>query len=54
MPRDNICMNMEHVCFYVCCIECMRVCRNVCCGSGRCLKIVGFYPWSVEVLCVFV
>ena len=31
MPRDNICMYMAHVCFYVCCCDCVGVCGNVCC-----------------------
>ena len=31
MHRDNRCMNMAHVCFYVCCIDCVGVCGNVCC-----------------------
>ena len=26
MPRDKICMYREHVCFYVCCRDCVRVC----------------------------
>ena len=26
MPRDNICMYMAHVCFYVCCSDCGNVC----------------------------
>ena len=29
MPRDNICMYMVHVCFYVCCSDCVGVCGNV-------------------------
>ena len=31
MPRDNRCMYMAHVCFYVCCSDCVGVCGNVCC-----------------------
>ena len=31
MPRDNRCMYIEHVCFYVCCSDCVGVCGNVCC-----------------------
>ena len=27
MPRDNICMYMAHVCFYVCCSDCVRSVR---------------------------
>ena len=30
MPRDNICMYMAHVCFYVCSNECVGVYGNVC------------------------
>ena len=30
-PRDNRCMYMAHVCFYVCCSDCVGVCGNVCC-----------------------
>ena len=29
--RDNICMYMAHVCFYVCCSDCVGVCGNVYC-----------------------
>ena len=25
------CMYMAHVCFYVCCSDCVGVCENVCC-----------------------
>ena len=31
MPRDNRCMYRAHVCFYVCCSDCVGVCGNVCC-----------------------
>ena len=34
MPRDNRCMNMAHVCFYVCCSDCVGVCGNVCCDAA--------------------
>ena len=53
MPRDNRCMYMAHVCFYICCSDCVGVCGNVCC-----LVAVGkdsvFQPCSVEVcyICV--
>ena len=30
MPRDNIYMYIAHVCFYVCCRDCVWVCGNVC------------------------
>ena len=41
MPRDNRCMYMAHVCFYVCCSDCVGVCGNVCCVAAL-FKIVGF------------
>ena len=31
MPRDNRCMYMVHVCFYVCCSNCLGSVGNVCC-----------------------
>ena len=34
MPKDNRCMYMAHVCFYVCCSECAGVCGNVCCVAA--------------------
>ena len=34
MPRDNRCMYMAHVCFYVCCSDCVAVCGNVCCVAA--------------------
>ena len=30
MPRDNRCMYMAHICFYVCCTDCVGVCGKVC------------------------
>ena len=27
----DVCMYMAHVCFYVCCSDCVGVCGNVCC-----------------------
>ena len=53
MPRDNICMYMAHVCFYVCGSDCVGVCGNVCCVAAV-VKNSIFLPWSVEVCCVFV
>ena len=53
MPRDNRCMYMVHVCFYVCCSNCVGVCGNVCCVVAI-VKEVCFEPWSVEVCCMFV
>ena len=39
MPRDNRCMYMTHVCFYVCSSDCVGECL-LC--SGRCFKMVFF------------
>ena len=30
LPRDNRCMYMAHVCFYVCCSDYVGVYGNVC------------------------
>ena len=46
-------MNMSHVCFYVCCSDCVGVCGNVCCVAAV-FKDSVFEPWSVEVGCMFV
>ena len=34
VAKDNICMYMAHVCFYVCCSDCVGVCGNVCCVAA--------------------
>ena len=34
LARDNRCMYMAHVCFYVCCSDCVGVCGNVCCVAA--------------------
>ena len=38
VARDNRCMYMAHVCFYVCCGDCVcgggGVCENVCCVAA--------------------
>ena len=52
MPRDNRCMYIAHVCFYVCCSDCVGVCGNVCCVVAIVKNSVFFPPWSVEVCCV--
>ena len=51
MPRDNRCMYMGHVCFYVYCS--VGVCWNVCCVVAV-VKDNVLYPWIVEVCCMFV
>ena len=33
VARYNRCMYMAHVCFYVCCSDCLGVCENVCCAA---------------------
>ena len=34
MPRDNRCMYLAHVCFYVCCSDYAGVCGNVSCVAA--------------------
>ena len=34
MARDNRCMYMAHVCFYICCSDSAGVCGNVCCVAA--------------------
>ena len=34
MHRDNRCVYMAHVCFYVCSCDCVGVCGNVCCVAA--------------------
>ena len=34
MSRDNRCEYMAHVCFYVCCSDCDRICGNACCVAA--------------------
>ena len=35
MPTDNRCVYMAHICFYVCCGDCVGVC-----GKVRCVEAV--------------
>ena len=45
---------MTHVCFFVCCSDCVGVCGNVCCVAAV-VENSGFSePCSVEVCCEFV
>ena len=37
----DVCMYMAHVCFYVCCCDCVGVCGNVCCVAAV-IKDSGF------------
>ena len=53
MPRDNKCVYMEHVCFYVHCTGCVEVCGNICCVAAV-VKDSVLKPWSVEVCYMFV
>ena len=39
VARDNRCMYMANVCFYVCCSDCVGVCGNVC-GAAAVVKIL--------------
>ena len=40
------CMYIAHVCFYVCCSDCVGVCGNVCCV----VAVVKDSVFSLEVL----
>ena len=31
MDHNHLVAYMAHVCFYVCCCDCVEVCGNVCC-----------------------
>ena len=46
MPRDNRCKYIAHVCFYVCCSDCVGVC-GICCVSAVVKE------WLVVALGVF-
>ena len=46
MPRYNRCMYMTHVCFYVCCSDCVGVCWNVFCVAAV-VKNSGFLSLGV-------
>ena len=50
LPLVARCMYMAHVCFYVCCSECVAVSGNVCCVAP---VVEDSEPWSVEVWCMF-
>ena len=58
MPRDNRCMYIVHVCFYVCCCDCVGVCGNVCCVAAVVkdsrLKYVVCLSKGCDGCCVFV
>ena len=47
----DIYIYMEHVCFYVCCSDCVEVRGIVCCVAAV-VKDSVFLPWSVEVCCM--
>ena len=49
--RDNRCMYMAHVCFYVCCSDCVGFYGNGCCVVAV-VEDDGFL--SLEVCCMFV
>ena len=44
MSRDNRCMYIAHVCFYVCGSDCAGVCGNVCCVAAVLKDSGGFEP----------
>ena len=59
MLRDNRCMYMTHVCFYVCCSDCVGVSGNVYCVAAvffslGVLKYVVCLCRGCDGCCVFV
>ena len=64
MPRDNRCMYMALVCFYVCCSDCVGVRGNFCLTvlkyvvclckgcDGRCVCCLYCDPWSCRCSCM--
>ena len=54
MPRDNRCMYMAHVYFYVCCSDCVGVCGNVCCVAAVVKSSVFLAMECCSMLCVSV
>ena len=54
MPRDNRCMYMANVCFYVCCTDCVGVCGKVGCVAAI-VKDSGFLNLGVlkYVVCLY-
>ena len=54
MPRDNRCMYKAHVCFYVCCSDCVGVCGNVCCVTAVVKNSVFLALECRSMLCVCV
>ena len=44
-------MYMVHVCFYICCSDCVGVCGNVCCVTGV-VKEVFFRLGVLKYVCV--
>ena len=49
MPIDNRCMYMVHVCFYVCCSDCVGVFGNVCCVAAVVKNWCFLKSWGVEI-----
>ena len=53
MPRDNRCMCMAHICFYVSYSDCVGVCGKVCCvvvvvkNSVFCLGVLKYVVFCV-------
>ena len=43
---ETIDVYIWHVCFYVCCSDCVGVCGNVCCEAAKILPL-GALPWVV-------
>ena len=54
MHRDNRCMYIKHVCFEVCCNDCVGLCGNACCVAAV-VEDSGIFSLGVlGVFCIFV
>ena len=47
--RDNICVYMVYVCFYVCCSDYVGICGNVCCVAGVKIQNIFLTAQSTQI-----
>ena len=46
LKTTDVCIHMAHVCFHVCCIDCVGVCGNVCSVAPVVENSGSFEPWE--------
>ena len=51
--RNMLLLSLVARCLEVCCNDCMGVCGKACCVAAV-VKDIFFWPWSVDVCCMFV